>query len=363
MPGLIEEHAFKTITVKELHPTFAAEILGVNFNNVPQDQFTEVLSALAKYGVCVFRTTGLTDSTHVTLSRRFGALDNIKRYMSGARKMRYDAYELFDAGNVSEDGAPHDPDSHRAHANRGNGLFHVDSSFNPRRASYCLLRAVALPPPGYGGDTMFADSRTAAEEMEEGLRARLMGNGDGEMGMGNGDGEMGMGMGMGTLVGVHSMAHSRKLASPEFFRDMDVTQWPMARHRILQRHEQSGRMNLYVGAHMHHIEDVGDETESCAVGDEERTGRMISDGPEIIQKLNEHVAQDKYLVSIPWYNPGDMIIWDNRCVLHRAGPGTFEGKYVRDLRRTTVHDDSPTAWGFNTVGEEYKAFTAPVAGK
>ncbi|KAI1268132.1 alpha-ketoglutarate-dependent 2,4-dichlorophenoxyacetate dioxygenase [Xylariaceae sp. FL1019] len=340
MPGLIEDLAFKTISVKELHPTFAAEIEGVNFDAVSQEQFAEILAAMTKYGVCVFKDTGLTDAAHISFSRRFGNLDNIKRYMVGDRKMRYDSYELFDAGNVTEAGTPQDPNSARAHSNRGNALFHVDSSFNPRRASYSLLRAVSLPPPGNGGDTMFADSRTAAEELPEEVMARLTGEQ--------------------TLAGVHSMAHSRKLASPEFFRDMDVTKWPMARHRILQRHEPSERANLYVGAHLHHIEDLGNETESCAAGAQERTGNAIHNSSDLIRKLNAHVAQDRYVISIPWHNPGDLIIWDNRCVLHRAGPGTFEGKYLRDLRRTTVHDDSPTAWGFNTVGSEYEAFTSPL---
>lgn len=265
--------------------------------------------------MCVFRKTDLTDDAHVEFSKRLGELDNVKRYLSG-RKLRYDHVELFDAGNLDEENNIIDPNSPRAHQNRGNGVFHVDSSFNPRRASFSLLRAVVLPPPETGGNTDFADSRTAWDDLDEGVKKELLG---------------------GEYVGSHSMAHSRKLGSPEFFKDVDAEKAPHSRHKIAQLHEPSGRMTLYVGAHMHHIEGEGVTPERSA---------------ELVKMLNEHATQEKYRVSVAWHQPGDMVIWDNRCVLHRAGKWTGGGKYKRDMRRTTVHDDSPTAWGVNPQGTE-----------
>ncbi|KAI1380214.1 taurine catabolism dioxygenase [Hypoxylon crocopeplum] len=323
MPGLIQESPFKTITVKELHPTFGAEVSGVNFNDLSEEQFSEILAAMAKYGFCVLRDTGLDDEAHVRFSERFGELDNIRRYLVGGRKPRYDHYELFDAGNIDNDtGGILDPKSPRAHSNRGNGLFHADSSFNPRRASFSLLRACELPPPGNGGNTEFADSRTAFDELPNDLKNELLSH---------------------DYVGANSMTHSRKLGSPEFFEGVDPTQSPMQRHRIAQLHEPSGRMNLYIGAHMHHIEEDGKE---------------IPNSWELVQRLNQHATQKKYLTTVQWDRPGDLVIWDNRCVLHRAGGGTFEGKYRRDLRRTTVHDDSPTAWGLNARDTVWRGFNS-----
>lgn len=92
-------------------------------------------------------------------------------------------------------------------------------------------------------------------------------------------------------------------------------------------------MNLYIAAHAHHVEGVP----------KEKSDQLLKD-------LLQHATQDKYRISVPWENVGDMIIWDNTCVLHRAGGGTFAGKYRRDLRRTTVHDNSSTAWGLNEKG-------------
>ncbi|KAI1846388.1 hypothetical protein JX266_007593 [Neoarthrinium moseri] len=322
MPGLVKDTALETITVRELHPTFLAEVEGVNFPAISDEQFSEIVNAMAKYGACVFRSTGLSDEKHVEFSRRFGDLDNIARYLTGGRKPRYELLELFDAGNI-ENGAVVAKDSVRGHYNRGNALWHVDSSFNPRRASFSLLRAVELPPPGTGGETYFADSRTAFEELPDDLRKELLEH---------------------DYVGAHTIVHSRKLGSPEYFKDLDASTSQMYRHRIVQLHEPSGRNNLYIGTHMHHIEDAS------------HPGIAVPNSAELIERLLRHVTQSKYTRSVEWNQPGDMIIWDNRCVLHRASGGSFEGKFKRDVRRTTVHDNSPTAWGLNSVDSEWQGF-------
>jgi len=257
----------------------------------------------------------------VNFSWRLGELDNVKRYLTGGRKLRYAHYELFDAGNVDEEGSPIHPDSPRAHYNKGNTLFHVDSSFNPRRASWSLLRAVKLPPPGTGGNTEFADSRTAWEELDEGLKKELLER---------------------QYIGAHTLLHSRKAASPEFFKDLDPTSQPMTLHNLVQTHEPSGRTNLYIAAHCHHL-----ETADGPIPKEE------SDA--LLKKLMDHVTQPKYVMSVEWLDEGDMVAWDNTCVMHRATGGSFAGKYVRDMRRTTVHDNSSTAWGMNR-GMEARGF-------
>ncbi|KAF2639025.1 taurine catabolism dioxygenase [Massarina eburnea CBS 473.64] len=321
MPGvLLQDAPFQTITVKELHPTFGAEVIGADFQNMKDEQFNEIKAAMAKYGVLVFRSTNMTDDEHVSFSNRIGELDNTRRYMTGGRKPRYAHYELFDAGNVDENGAPIDPGAPRSHYNKGNAIFHVDSSFNPRRASWSMLKANKLPPPGMGGETEFADSRTAWDELDEGLKKRLE------------DGD---------FVGAHTLLHSRKVASPAFFKDLDPTSQPMTRHKLVQIHEPSGRQNLYVGAHCHHLES------EAGISDEESA--------EILSRLTAHITQPKYVLSVGWENEGDLVAWDNTCVQHRATGGSFEGKHVRDMRRTTVHDDSPTAWGMNR-GQEARGF-------
>jgi len=245
----------------------------------------------------------------VEFSRRFGELDDIRPYMTAGRKQRFEYIELFDAGNVAEDGSVLGPNSSRANYSKGNGFFHTDSSFNPRRASFSLLRSYELPPPSNGGNTDFADTRTAFNELPTDLKAELLSQ---------------------DYVLAHSLAHSRKSAAPDFFKDLDPLATKMHLHKLVQRHEPSGRMNLYVGAHAHHVEGVTEEKSR-----------------ELLKTIMEHATQRKYCVTVPWQTVGDMIIWDNTCLMHRAAGGTFEGKYRRDLRRTTVHDASEMAWGLN----------------
>jgi alpha-ketoglutarate-dependent 2,4-dichlorophenoxyacetate dioxygenase len=198
--------------------------------------------------------------------------------------------------------------THSLSNTQGNTLFHVDSSFNPRRASYSLLRAAELPPPETrGGNTEFADSRTAFDELSGALKSQLIQN---------------------DYVAAHSLWQSRKLASPEAFRDVDPGDYYMSRHKLIQMHEASGRMNLYIAAHVHHIE-----------------GLPAVESEKLVKELLAHATQQRYVLNMEWKNVGDLVVWDNACVLHRAV--LVEGRWKRDMRRATVHDGSKGAWGLN----------------
>ncbi|CAK7210392.1 hypothetical protein SCUCBS95973_000766 [Sporothrix curviconia] len=312
------------LTFTPIHPTFGAEVHGADLTTLSDVGLEEVKSGIAKYGFLVFRDTGLDDDGHVVFSKRLGDLDNIERYLTPGRKLRYRHLELFDAGNLDNDGSILDPESPRAHQAKGNGIFHVDSSFNPRRASYCLLRAVELPPDGAGGNTTdFADSRTAYDALPADLQQQLLAN---------------------NYVGRHCIAQSRKLGDPDFYHDLDPSTQPHMRHYVLQRHEPSGRLNLYVGAHLHRLEIEGQGLVDRAESD------------RLIQQINAHVCSAPFVTSVTWQQPGDVIMWDNRAVQHRAGAGSYAGQHKRDMRRTTVHDDSPTAWGLNATSTAMPGF-------
>jgi alpha-ketoglutarate-dependent 2,4-dichlorophenoxyacetate dioxygenase len=173
-----------------------------------------------------------------------------------------------------------------------------------------------------GGETEFVDSRTAWDELAPDLKKELLER---------------------DLVGAHTLLHSRKLGSPDFFADIVPESEPMMRHKIVQTHEPSGRTNLYLSTHCHHL-----ETSDCVP-------LPADESAALFKRLLDHVTQPKYVMSIDWLNEGDMMAWDNTCVMHRATGGSYEGKYVRDVRRTTVHDDSSTAWGLN-AGQEARGF-------
>jgi len=181
-------------------------------------------------------------------------------YTKHGKKHRLSCDQLFDVSNLLEDGSVAPLDSHRAAMNRGNSLFHVDSSFNPRRAGYSLLRAHQLPPKGTGGSTEFADTRTAYEELPEDLKRELIEN---------------------DYVACHSLYHSRKTASPGSLPGLNPEDYFMSRHKLIQRHEPSGRMNLYIASHVHHIEGVSPEKSKA-----------------LIDTLYAHACNPKYVQAI-----------------------------------------------------------------
>ncbi|CAG7915962.1 unnamed protein product [Penicillium olsonii] len=303
------------VVVTPIKNNFGAEITGLSFSEgVSGEAYQLIHNAVKEHGFAVIRQTGLDDDKHLELARMFGELDDVTPYNKAGRVHRLKYNELFDVGNINLDGSIVSLDSARGEANKGNSLFHTDSSFNPRRAGYSLLLAHELPPPGTGGSTSFADMRGAYRDLDESFKSFLVEK---------------------NFIARHSILHSKKLAAPEFYRNIDPAQHFMSRHLLLQTHERSNVPTIYLAKHIHSLEGVSSE-ESQA----------------ILDTLFEHATQERYVIDIEWKDAGDMIVWDNTCTMHRAVSGEFVTKYRRDMRRATVHDDSSLAWGFNPKSNE-----------
>ncbi|KAF2104988.1 Clavaminate synthase-like protein [Rhizodiscina lignyota] len=304
------------LKVIPLHPTFACELEGVDWSKpVPQEVYEEIRDLCDKYGVVVCRNTGLSDKAHVEFSQYFGDLDDVGPYQQAGRTHRLPYLELFDAGNIDPatgDVAP--LTAAQVIGNKANEQFHVDSSFNGRRAGHSLLLAHILPPADMGGATEFSDSRTAYGDLSAEKKKQIE-----------------------NLVANHSLFHSRKKAVPHYFKDLDPRDHPFSKHKLVQRHEWSDRMNLYIASYCHSIDGMSDE-----------------EGTALIEELLWHVSQPKYRYTVPWKQEKDLIIWDNTSVMHRATGGTYEGKFRRDMRRTTVKDMSTQRFGLNGDGADWR---------
>ena len=281
------------LTFKPLHPTFGAECDGIDFSRaVPARTVEEIRDGLAKYGVLVFRRAELDDARHVAFASQLGELDDATPYLKAGRKNRLAPYtELFDVSNLDDDGNVVSTDSLRFQLGLGNGLFHVDSAFNPRRAGYSVLRAHELPPKGTGGATAFADARTAYAELDENIKEQIK-----------------------DYVVNNSLWHSRRLAAPdcEFLKGMRPEEHFMARHALVQMHEPSGRLNLYIAHHAHHIDGMSQE-----------------ESQEIIRYLLKHATQEKYTFEVDWENNGDIIIWVGPRLRKVALILTTSGQHMR----------------------------------
>jgi alpha-ketoglutarate-dependent 2,4-dichlorophenoxyacetate dioxygenase len=306
---MIQTEPSSTLTFTPLARTFGAEVHGLDFHKpISKDTIAEIRGACNEFGVLVFRNANIDNAQQIEFTAKFGEMYDVKAHMKYGRKMRFpEQPEIFDVSNLDENGnVLTELEPARVGANKGNCLWHADMAYNPRRAHYSILRAVELPPKGTGGATQYLDSRSAYDDLPEELKRQIE-----------------------PLICNNSLYHNRKMAAPDIYADFEPLDYPMSRHKLAQLHEESGRMNLYVTTYAHHFD-----------------GQTIEESAPLLDRLLDHVSQDKYMLTVEWENNGDMVMWDNTAVLHRATPGgAYTTKYVRDMRRTTTKDSSSYGWG------------------
>jgi alpha-ketoglutarate-dependent 2,4-dichlorophenoxyacetate dioxygenase len=172
-------------------------------------------------------------------------------------------------------------------------LWHTDLSFRQESATWSMLHAKVIPPPG--GDTEFADTRAAYDALPYAMKGRLEG-----------------------LVAEHSLWHASAKRGGYVPTDEEQRSYPPARHRLVRRHPSSGRDALYVASHASHI-----------------IGMAIDEGQALLRELIEFATQPQFVYRHKW-QVGDLVIWDNRATLHRGRP--YDMTQRRELRRTTTED-------------------------
>ena len=297
-----------TLTATPILPQFGAEMSGVDITQ-PLDEATRkaVVDAQNTWGVTVWRNTGLDDESHIAFSRIFGHLE-LAPVPHGV-KTRHKHRELFDASNLNADGEIIDNEMIRLHK-KGDRLWHTDSSFMDIRSAYSLLLCHEAPP--IGGQTWFADVRGAYDDLPQAMKDRIDG-----------------------LKARHSIWWSRKMAGYPF-TDEDIDSRPHATHPMVHVHAGSGRKSLYIASHARDI-----------------VGMPSDEGQALLKELIAFATQPKYVFNVT-YEPGDMVIWDNLCTMHRGGDFD-ELLYRRDMRRTTVREGQPPKQADDPFTELFKA--------
>jgi alpha-ketoglutarate-dependent 2,4-dichlorophenoxyacetate dioxygenase len=285
--------------VTPLHPLFAAKITGVDLGNpIDEDTRRAIERAMDEYAVCVMPAQHLEDEQQIAFSRCYGPLEVSPGIGHKGGEVPANARikhrEIFDISNLDQAGGILGENDPRASFMRGNQLWHTDSSFRQEPATWSMLHAKAVPPAG--GDTEFADTRAAYEALPEATQRRLEG-----------------------LLAEHSLWHSRAKLGGYVPTQDERRSHPSARHRLVRRHPGSGRKALYIAAHASHI-----------------LGMPIDEGQALLAELMEFATRPQFVYRHAW-QVGDLVIWDNRCTMHRATPFDATDQ-VRDLRRTTIID-------------------------
>ena len=283
------------ITITPLHPLFGAEIGGVDVGARLDDAvFGEIRAALDAHSLLVFRDQKLDDQRQVAFSQRFGPLEKtISANAAGGTHFARQSNLDIDTGIVIP------PEDRRMIYQKGNMLWHTDSSFKPVPALCSLLSGRVVPPEG--GNTDFASGRAAYDALPEATRRRIEG-----------------------LVAEHSLAYSRGLIGPDVLTEAQKQEVPAVRQAVVRANPANGRKAVYAGAHASHI-----------------VGWPLEAGRALLRELNEFITQPRFCHSHRW-RQDDLVIWDNRCLLHRATPYDTV-RHQRLMQRTTVAGDGPTA--------------------
>jgi len=287
------------IDLAPLHPTLGAEVRGVDLTRpVMPEVFAEIDAAFNRYGILVFPEQPVTDEQQLSFSRLFGPLEVNPNYAGAKMRLRPD---VADISNLDAEGRVLARDDRRNLFNIGNQLWHTDSSFKRIPAKCSLLSARELPSSGPmgGGETEFADLRAAWDALFDARKRKLQG-----------------------LVVEHSIFRSRSQIGFANFNDEIFKELPPVPQALVRHHPASGRTSLYLASHASHI-----------------VGWPVEQGTALIEELIAFATEPQFVYQHRW-TVGDLVIWDNRCTMHRGRP--YDDTQRRVLHRTTVSDFANT---------------------
>lgn len=290
--------SFEVRPLDEARPDFAGLATGIDLAApVTEALARRIDDAMNRFGVLVFRGQPLTQDQQLDFARSLGPLEiGFKRVASPHARLKYQ--ELADISNLNEAGEIAARDHRRIVGNLANQLWHSDSSFQKPSARYSMLHCVI--PAVKGGETEFADMRAAYDALDDHRKAELDG-----------------------LDAEHYALHSRFLLGDTEYDDTQRAALPPVQWPIVREHAGSHRKHLYIGAHATHV-----------------LGRTVAEGRIMLADLLEHATQRRFVYRHAW-KAGDLVIWDNRCTLHRGRH--YELSLPRELRRATTRDLDRTA--------------------
>ena len=284
------------VALRPLHPLFVAEVEGVDASRpLAAETLGALNDAINRYAILVLREQKLDDDRQLAFAGQFGEIEAPRSARPGTRRRLRP--EISDISNLDENHRLRAADDPRRFDQLGNRLWHTDGSFRRVPAALSMLYAHRVPTTG--GETEFADLRAAYDALPDKTKAEIDG-----------------------LVAVHDIAYSRaQIGFTELlFGERDVL--PPVPQRVVRRHPGSRRKTLYLAAHASHI-----------------LGLPIPEGRLLLRDLIE-LATERRFVYRHFWREGDLVVWDNRCTMHRGRP--FDESETRDLRRATTRDVAST---------------------
>ena len=291
--------------IKNLSNDFGVEIKKFDCSKEIKSDEIELLKKIMqdKHFIC-FKNQNLDGSNLAKFTKNFGDLEAYPEKDKTKGKI-----EIFNVSNVSEDGAHLDPDDQRVVLQKNNSRWHTDSSYRYLPSVFSILYGQeTLPPEVEGGQTQFSNMLVAYDSLPEDKKNLLQ-----------------------PLHQVHSYNDIRRLepSLPELTYE-EKCNFPPVTHPIVRVHpDRNFRKSLYFTSNT-----------SLEIG-----GMSLEQGKELHKWLVDYISQPKFCYTHNWQK-NDLIMWDNRVLLHRVIPYDY-AKYRRAMIRGTVEGEVPVLGPFS----------------
>jgi alpha-ketoglutarate-dependent 2,4-dichlorophenoxyacetate dioxygenase len=279
-------------------PDFAGVVDGIDLREpIGPEEVAAIAAGMDRFAVLIFHDQNIDDEQQLAFSRHFGPLEQALSHGIARQQQRGLAAEIADISNLGRENEILPREDRRRLFSLGNMLWHSDSSFKPTPAKYSLLHARIIP--SRGGNTEFADMRAAWDALDAETKAMCKG-----------------------LVCMHSQVYSRGVLGFDEWTEEERARNKPVPQRLVRRHPGSGRHSLFLSAHAGEI-----------------VGWPVPEARAFLRELTEHATQRRFIYAHEW-RAGDLVMWDNRCMMHRAR--RYDPNEARELHRTTIADSAPT---------------------
>lgn len=283
-----------SFTVTPIVDDFVAEIPDFPFDAIDDETIDQLRQTWKRYPVLRFRNVDITDAQQVAFSAKLGPAVIHPRQLQQGKNAEHPEILVISNKKKADGSAAGD-------LGDGEVNWHTDTWFVERPPSAAILRSIELPPEG--GNTYFSSMYAAYEALPESLKERLQGLQIHHQSVIDGRGEVRLG---------------KEKPTSDNYAD-----WAGIDHPIVRKHGDSGKLGIYLG---------GDKKHQSIVGIEQAEAQPLLD------ELWERATESRFVWGQQWQQ-GDMVMWDNRCTMHRRD--SFDPNTSRLMHRTTVEGERP----------------------
>lgn len=287
-----------SLELKPADATLGAVVTGVSLAALTDAEWRAIEAAFLEHAVLIFPGQHVSRAEQAAFGRRFGEFDPLVA-----------ATGTVAISNVLPDGSLRDDSDPIKQILLGNEGWHTDSSYMPLSARCSVLSAEIVTEAG--GETEWADMRAAHDALDDATRERIA-----------------------DLLAYHSIKYSqakagfRSTAGGGYSYGMEVDDAPL--RPLVKVHPVTGREALFIGRHAFGIPGLAEDESEKLLGD-----------------LLDFACRPPRVLQHRW-SPGDLAVWDNRCVLHRARP--YDGSVPRVMHHTRIAGDPATESGVTESG-------------